>query len=64
MNIMLASTLPVKKMEGKGNGVILTCIPNPPVDKDSGDKPANLAIRVKTSEERDMLYDKIVEFKR
>lgn len=75
LNIALVESLPVSKAE-KGKGVMLTCIPNPPVEpppkKKDGDangnedesnkKTVTFLIRVKATDSEE-LYETIVKYK-
>ena len=48
----------------KNNNVAISCIPNPPLDAKSTDNtPTMFLIRVKSKEDADELYDKLLEFK-
>lgn len=63
LNILVAGSMPVNR-QGKNN-VMLSCIPNPPIDeKKKDDKtPVSMLIRVKNAEDADELFDKIKEAK-
>ncbi|KAK7066836.1 Nuclear pore complex protein Nup50 [Halocaridina rubra] len=60
LNIVLNSSIPTARV-GK-NGVLLVCIPNPPLEKMEG--PVKMLIRVKTSEDADELLSKLNEHKK
>ncbi|RWS06342.1 nuclear pore complex protein Nup50-like protein [Dinothrombium tinctorium] len=62
LNIQLQPTLPLCS---KKNGVLLTCIPNPPLEtknKSSNQSSVSFFIRVKTSEDASELYKKLSDF--
>ena len=68
LNIALVESLPVSKAEGKG--VLLTCVPNPPLEtkkktdseSDNDKKTVTFLIRVK-KEDSDELMDTITKYK-
>lgn len=64
LNIVLNSSIPTVRA-GK-NGVILACIPNPPLETNAekSKEPVKMLIRVKTSEDADALLEKINEYKK
>lgn len=63
LNIILNKSIPTIRA-GK-NGVIIACIPNPPLDGKSDSKePVKMLIRVKTSDDADELLEKINELKK
>lgn len=64
LNIILNPTIPTARA-GK-NGVILACIPNPPLSGSgsASTEPVKMLIRVKTGEDADALLEKINELKK
>ncbi|XP_042219091.1 nuclear pore complex protein Nup50-like isoform X2 [Homarus americanus] len=63
LNIILNASIPAIRA-GK-NGVIIACIPNPPLDgKSKSTEPVKMLIRVKTGEDADKLLEKINELKK
>lgn len=64
LNIILNPTIPTARA-GK-NGVIIACIPNPPISTSStaSSEPVKMLIRVKTAEDADALNEKITELKK
>ncbi|XP_063874658.1 nuclear pore complex protein Nup50-like [Scylla paramamosain] len=64
LNIILNPTIPTARA-GK-NGVIIACIPNPPLSSSSAasNDPVKMLIRVKTAEDADALNEKITELKK
>ncbi|ROT84086.1 Nuclear pore complex protein Nup50 [Penaeus vannamei] len=63
LNIILNKSIPTIRA-GK-NGVIIACIPNPPLDGKSDSKePVKMLIRVKTSDDADELLEKINDLKK
>lgn len=64
LNIILNPTIPTARA-GK-NGVIIACIPNPPLSTSStaSSEPVKMLIRVKTAEDADALNEKITELKK
>ncbi|XP_050737559.1 nuclear pore complex protein Nup50-like [Eriocheir sinensis] len=64
LNIILNPTIPTARA-GK-NGVIIACIPNPPVSGSgsASNEPVKMLIRVKTGEDADALMEKINELKK
>lgn len=61
LNIILNETLPTERV-GKNN-VLIVCIPHPPVDPKAKPEPTPLLFRVKTSEDADELFDKLMQYK-
>lgn len=68
LNIALVESLPVLKAE-KGKGVLITCVPNPPIEtkkqsnsSDSDRNTETFLIRVKQSDS-EHLYNKLIEYK-
>jgi len=59
LNIIVPSGCPVERM-GKNN-VMLVAVPNPPIDKKDDSSPVTFLIRVKTSEDADLLKQKITD---
>lgn len=63
LNIILNKSIPTIRA-GK-NGVIIACIPNPPLDgKNDSKDPVKMLIKVKTSDDADALLEKINELKK
>lgn len=63
LNIVLNNSVPAVRA-GK-NGVIIVCVPNPPIETDAekAKEPTKMLIRVKTTEDADALLEKIQENK-
>jgi len=59
LNIIVPSGSPVERM-GKNN-VMLVAVPNPPINKKDDSSPVTFLIRVKTSEDADLLKQKITD---
>ncbi|XP_077566197.1 nuclear pore complex protein Nup50 [Stigmatopora nigra] len=62
LNILLAAGMPCSRL-GK-SGVVVVCVPNPPVDDKNPGTPVPLLIRVKTAEDADQLHKTLEEKKR
>lgn len=63
LNIILNASVPA--MRAGKNGVIIACVPNPPLDgKSTSTEPVKMLIRVKTVEDADNLLQKIDELKK
>ncbi|XP_077449473.1 nuclear pore complex protein Nup50 isoform X2 [Stigmatopora argus] len=62
LNILLAAGMPCSRL-GK-SGVMVVCVPNPPVDDKNPGTPVPLLIRVKTAEDADLLHKTLEEKRR